>query len=306
MKIGEIYQFWKLRKSADRLLRALLLAVGMTLGLTAWVLAAGPATLTITPDKTEVTSDGSAVEVTYTISVAPPKGEEIGVFSFRLQPPEGMSLPTQFKVDGQRVIEYADNGLPYSVLTESGVFRTYEYTPGSCYFAAVGSSEDNRMKDAAQILAIKATIQAGRAGTFRLDADFLAARDGSGEVYPVKVDTPPVTVTVPGQVADNKSAGSSDTSETPSPGSDPDTTQEQVNSGEITGGQQGDAAPSPDGAAQPPTDTPNSSTGAPQGTPQDTPHQSSGAGKTAAIVLAVLAAAAMVWRLTNRHGRSVN
>ena len=172
-----------------------LLCVGMLVCMTATALAAGTATLTIAPDVTTAKASGSEVKVVYTISVAPPKGQEIGVFSFRLKAPDGMTLPTHFKENGEQVIQYAKNGLPYNAITETGMFKTYEYTPSSVYFAAVGSMEDNRMTAAAQILTITATIAANKSGTFVLDAEFLAAKDGSGDTYTAKVVTTPVVIT---------------------------------------------------------------------------------------------------------------
>ena len=113
-----------------------ILSVILLLGtaVTAW--AEDTATLTITPDKTEVTANGSVVQVKFTITVTPPEGRELGVFSFRLKPSGGMTLPERFKENGESVITYAVNNLPYDVTTGKGVFRTYEYTPGSCFFAA--------------------------------------------------------------------------------------------------------------------------------------------------------------------------
>ena len=78
-----------------------ILSVILLLGtaVTAW--AEDTATLTITPDKTEVTANGSAVQVKFTIMVTPPEGRELGVFSFRLKPSGGMTLPGSFKENGE-------------------------------------------------------------------------------------------------------------------------------------------------------------------------------------------------------------
>ena len=53
-----------------------ILSVILLLGtaVTAW--AEDTATLTITPDKTEVTANGSAVQVKFTITVMPPEGRD--------------------------------------------------------------------------------------------------------------------------------------------------------------------------------------------------------------------------------------
>ena len=85
-----------------------ILSVILLLGaaVTAW--AEDTATLTITPDKTEVTANGSAVQVKFTVTVTPPEGRELGVFSFRLKPSGGMTLPGSFKENGEAVITYAD------------------------------------------------------------------------------------------------------------------------------------------------------------------------------------------------------
>lgn len=170
----------------------LLLAAVTTAG------AEDAATLTITPDRTEIHSDGTAVEITYTVSVAPPAGREIGVFSFRLLPSGQMTLPEKTVVDGRRLVQYLPNGLPYDPGTGEGVFQTYEYTAASRFFAAVGSSEERRMTQAADIMTIIATVPADAYGTFVLDAEFLAAPDGSGSAYASVIRTTPVTVIGPG------------------------------------------------------------------------------------------------------------
>ena len=170
----------------------LLLAAVTTAG------AEDAATLTITPDRTEIHSDGAAVEITYTVSVAPPAGREIGVFSFRLLPSGQMTLPEKTVVDGRRLVQYLPNGLPYDPGTGEGVFQTYEYTAASRFFAAVGSSEERRMTQAADIMTIIATVPADAYGTFVMDAEFLAAPDGSGAAYASVIRTTPVTVIGPG------------------------------------------------------------------------------------------------------------
>ena len=57
------------------------------------------------------------------------------------------------------------------------------------------------MTEAAEIMTITAAIPKGTGGVFALDAEFIAAPDGSGQMYPVRVETTPVTVTVPGGAA---------------------------------------------------------------------------------------------------------
>lgn len=108
-------------------LLAVLLAVILLLSITT-ALAADSATLSIVPDQTEITTDGSATKITYTVTVTPPQGQEIGVFSFRLKPSGNMTLPDSFKVDGERVISYGSPELEYDQNEGTGVFNTYEYT----------------------------------------------------------------------------------------------------------------------------------------------------------------------------------
>lgn len=279
-----------------------ILSVILLLGTVATAWAEDTATLTITPDKTEVTANGSAVQVKFTITVTPPEGRELGVFSFRLKPSGGMTLPERFKENGESVITYAVNDLPYDVTAGKGVFRTYEYTPGSCFFAAVGSTEGNRMTASAEILTITATIPAGSTGTFTLDAEFVAAPDGSGATYTPKVDSTPVTVKGTGGSSgssgdtEKPETGGTASSETPDATDKPDVPQGNLPA--AADGQQPVISPAPGAADAPVPDT----------------AQTGGAGtRIAAIVLGVLAAAGAVCqlvipgglgRLFRRDGRS--
>ena len=52
----------------------------------------GTAKLTITPTDTKVSGDTATV--TYSVTVTPPEGKELGVFSVQLQPSDGMTLAT--------------------------------------------------------------------------------------------------------------------------------------------------------------------------------------------------------------------
>ena len=253
---------------------------------TAW--AEDTATLTITPDKTEVTANGSAVQVKFTVTVSPPEGKELGVFSFRLKPSGDMTLPGSFKENGEAVIVYAVNDLPYDVTTGKGVFRTYEYTPGSCFFAAVGSTEGNRMTESAEILTITATIPAGSTGTFTLDAEFVAAPDGSGATYTPRVDSTPVTVKGTGGSGGSGGSGSTEkpAASDPATGEAPDATgTPDVPQGELPAAAddpQVVISPAPGGADAPVPDT----------------AQGGGTGTViAAIALGVLAAAGAVCQL---------
>ena len=279
------------------------LSVLLLLGTVATAWAEDTATLTITPDKTEVTADGNDIQVVFTVTVAPPQGKELGVFSFRLKPSGTMTLPRSFKENGEAVITYAVNDLPYDVTTGKGVFRTYEYTPGSCFFAAVGSTEGNRMTEGAEILTITATIPAGSTGTFTLDAEFVAAPDGSGATYTPKVDSTPVTVKGTGGTGTSGSSGDTEkpetggtaSGETPDVTDKPDVPQEDPSA---AGDPQPVISPAPGAADAPVPDT----------------AQTGGAGtKLVAIVLGVLAAAGAVCqlvipgglgRLFRRDGRS--
>ena len=184
------------------------LSVLLLLGAVATAWAEDTATLTITPDKTEVTADGNDIQVV------------------RLKPSGTMTLPKSFKVDGERVITYESLDLEYDINTDKGVFRTYEYTPGSCFFAAVGSSEGRRMTERAAILTITATIPAGSTGTFTLDAEFVAAPDGSGTTYTPRVDSTPVTVKGTGGSGGSGGSNSAEKPETgePTSGETPDVT----------------------------------------------------------------------------------
>ena len=152
----------------------------------------GTAKLTITPTDTKVSGDTATV--TYSVTVTPPEGKELGVFSVQLQPSDGMTLPRKFTVDGKKVITYGDGKLEYDEVEKTGYFATYEYTPQTGYFAAAGTTEDRRMSKEATVLTIQATMPANKSGTYTLNAEFIAALDGSGDVYTAQVSTTPVTV----------------------------------------------------------------------------------------------------------------
>ena len=94
---------------------------------------------------------------------------------------------------GKRVISVVDD-LSFNKYQPDGVFATYEYTPQTGYFAAVGTTPERRMSKEATILTIQATMPANKAGTYTLGAEFIAALDGSGDVYTGKVVTNAVTV----------------------------------------------------------------------------------------------------------------
>ncbi len=147
----------------------------------------GTAKLTITPTDTKVSGDTATV--TYSVTVTPPEGKELGVFSIQLQPSSGMTL-----TQDTSGITYGDGSLSYSPATRKGIFEIYGYTAKTGYFAAAGTTEDRRMSKEATVLTIQATMPANKSGTYTLNAEFIAALDGSGDVYTAQVTTTPVTV----------------------------------------------------------------------------------------------------------------
>lgn len=147
----------------------------------------GTAKLTITPTDTKVSGDTATV--TYSVTVTPPEGKELGVFSVQLQPSDGMTL-----TQDTSGITYGDGSLSYSPATKKGIFEIYGYTAKTGYFAAAGTTEDRRMSKEATVLTIQATMPANKDGTYTLNAEFIAALDGSGDVYTAQVSTTPVTV----------------------------------------------------------------------------------------------------------------
>lgn len=147
----------------------------------------GTAKLTITPTDTKVSGDTATV--TYSVTVTPPEGKELGVFSVQLQPSDGMTL-----TQDTGGITYGDGSLSYSPATRKGIFEIYGYTAKTGYFAAAGTTEDRRMSKEATVLTIQATMPANKSGTYTLNAEFIAALDGSGDVYTAQVSTTPVTV----------------------------------------------------------------------------------------------------------------
>ena len=166
---------------------ALTLAALLTLAVTAWAdTIPGTAQCTITPTDTKISGDTATV--TYSVTVTPPEGKELGVFSVQLQPSEGMTLAKD-----KSGIKYVDD-LIYDKKAGTGIFATFAYTPQTGYFAAVGTTPERRMSKEATILTIQATMPANKAGTYTLGAEFIAALDGSGDVYTGKVVTNPVTI----------------------------------------------------------------------------------------------------------------
>lgn len=179
-----------MKRMTKRLLLALTAALLLAL-LTVTACAGtipGTAKLTIVPTETKVSGDTATV--TYSVTVTPPEGKELGVFSVQLQPSDGMTL-----AQDASGITMGDGSLSYSPATEKGIFDLYGYTAKTGYFAAVGTTPDRRMTEEATVLTIQATMPANRDGTYTLGAEFIAAVDGSGDVYTAQVVTTPVTVT---------------------------------------------------------------------------------------------------------------
>ena len=248
----------------------------------------GTAKLTITPTDTKVSGDTATV--TYSVTVTPPEGKELGVFSVQLQPSDGMTL-----TQDTSGITYGDGSLSYSPATKKGIFEIYGYTAKTGYFAAAGTTEDRRMSKEATVLTIQATMPANKSGTYTLNAEFIAALDGSGDVYTAQVSTTPVTVSGGDKapVADKtpvvtETDGSGNTTNTN------DTTGAANNGTTPNGGTTTDGtAPNgtaPNGTA-PDGTTPDST--APDGTTPDgtTPNGSTDAAGSSPILWIVLAAA---------------
>ena len=244
----------------------------------------GTAKLTITPTDTKVSGDTATV--TYSVTVTPPEGKELGVFSVQLQPSDGMTL-----TQDTSGITYGDGSLSYSPATKKGIFEIYGYTAKTGYFAAAGTTEDRRMSKEATVLTIQATMPANKSGTYTLNAEFIAALDGSGDVYTAQVSTTPVTVSGGDKapVADKtpvitKTDGSGNTTNTS------DTTGAANNGTTPNGGGTPTDGTAPNGTA-PDGTTPDST--APDGTTPDgtTPNGSTDAAGSSPILWIVLAAA---------------
>ena len=171
----------------------------------------GTAELSITPNITTATAGTDPIDVIYTLRVTPPEGKAVGVFYFYLTAPEGMTLATN-----KLGAAYANKGGDgYWVATKdlqkkenedtgetTGIFEKIEYTPASGYFIAYGTTHERNMKEAADIMTIKATIEAGKTGEFTLtvasggengEKDLGIDYDGTDK-YSTKLTTVPVVV----------------------------------------------------------------------------------------------------------------
>ena len=176
-----------MKRMTKRLMLALTTALLLTVTAYAGTIP-GTAKLTITPTETKVSGDTATV--TYSVTVTPPEGKALGVFSVQLQPSVGMTL-----TQDASGITMGDGSLSYSPATEKGIFDLYGYTAKTGYFAAVGTTPDRRMTEEATVLTIQATMPANKDGTYTLGAEFIAALDGSGDVYTAQVITTPVAIT---------------------------------------------------------------------------------------------------------------
>lgn len=179
-----------MKRMTKRLMLALTTALLLTLlTITAYAgTIPGTAKLTITPTETKVSGDTATV--TYSVTVTPPEGKALGVFSVQLQPSVGMTL-----TQDASGLTYGDGSLAYSGISGTGIFEMYGYTAKTGYFAAVGTTPDRRMTEEATILTIQATMPANKDGVYTLNAEFIAALDGSGDVYTAQVITTPVAIT---------------------------------------------------------------------------------------------------------------
>lgn len=257
----------------------------------------GTAKCTITPTDTKV--DGNTATVTYSVTVTPPEGKELGVFSVRLQPSEGMTLAKDWKdASGNRTIGFVDD-LTYNQSRPNGIFATFDYTPETGYFAAVGTTPERRMSEKATILTIQATMPADKAGTYTLGAEFIAALDGSGDVYTARVETNPVTISgkKDAPVIDETPVVTETDADTPAASDgDPAGAGDSTVSTGTNGGTAADGTPEPDAADMDPAIVPDGAAPGTDGSGSD----ASGGGASAAgstvlwIVLALVVALAVV------------
>lgn len=243
----------------------------------------GTAKLTITPTDTKVSGDTATV--TYSVTVTPPEGKELGVFSVQLQPSDGMTL-----TQDTSGITYGDGSLSYSPATKKGIFEIYGYTAKTGYFAAAGTTEDRRMSKEATVLTIQATMPANKSGTYTLNAEFIAALDGSGDVYTAQVSTTPVTISNGKEPVADKTPVVTETDGSGNTTNTNDTTGAANNGTTPNGGGTTTDGTAPNGTA-PDGTTPDST--APDGTTSDgtTPNGSTDAAGSSPILWIVLAAA---------------
>ena len=159
----------------------------------------GTATLTITPDKTEVMGGSNDVEIIYTITLTPPTGKPVGPFQFTLVAPEGMTL-SETELDSYEDSDKGGNGywvnaneLEYDKKAKTGIYGTIEYTADTHKMGAYGL--DNRsLTSEVDVMTIKATVAAGYTGSFTLEASDVTVGVNGTDEYSVSVSTTSVTV----------------------------------------------------------------------------------------------------------------
>ena len=168
------------------------------------------ATLTITPSQSEIDVTTGSVDVIYTLKVTPPAGQHIGVFSFDLKAPAGMTLSeTKTSTKGGDGYWVNTSSLYYHEdLNPTGIFETFKYTPvpnGS--FIASGTqlateiTQERNMTIEADIMTIKATItDASKAGSYALAAENPNVGPDGTDTFTFAITSTPVVVANPAAV----------------------------------------------------------------------------------------------------------
>jgi len=155
------------------------------------------ATLTITPSQSEIDVTSGSVDVIYTLKVTPPAGQHIGVFSFDLKAPAGMTLSTT-KVSTKNGDGYWINNALFfhEDFNPGGIFATFSYTPNpNGYFIGSGTTPERNMKTEADIMTIKATItDASKAGSYALAAEKPNVGPDGTDTFTFTITSTPVVV----------------------------------------------------------------------------------------------------------------
>lgn len=170
----------------------------------------GNATITVTPSITSVKAGTEPIEVTYTVTVTPPEGKSVGAFQFYLSAPEGMTLATEMTDEETGIEGYMVNASLYyhKTYSKNGIFETFDYTPESGAFIASGTTESRNMTNASTVLTIKATIEAGKTGSYILGVnDYEVAFDGDDK-YTTTLNV--TSVNVYSELSDEQSIGGID------------------------------------------------------------------------------------------------
>lgn len=183
---------------------ATLMAVVMMLSLCTFQAAAAEEdlTLTITPSITKADVGTETIKVIYTIKVTPKADTKVGAFAFTLDAPAGMTLSeTKLKTatsnQGGEGYWVASKTLKWDDDEETGIFTTFEYTPGTKYFAAAGGTQSLNLTSEAVVMTIMATIEAGKSGDFTLNAKDFKVADPLGKEISGRVNTTTVTIANP-------------------------------------------------------------------------------------------------------------